>query len=111
MKRWSVFIRGFSHAGELIIPRLREAPSCRVRQDENDPALRPGAPAPMSTVAGRSPIPPPLAGNFAAGISPRALTVNYFLLSGGELLSKVAAFLAFSRLGRGLGAARYWAIE
>jgi O-antigen/teichoic acid export membrane protein len=65
----------------------------------------------MSTVTGRSPIPPPLAGNSAAGISPRALTVNYFLLSGGELLSKVAAFLAFTRLGRVLGAARYGSIE
>ncbi len=65
----------------------------------------------MSTVAGRSPIPPPLAGNSAAGISPRALTVNYFLLSGGELLSKLAAFFAFTRLGRVLGAARYGSIE
>jgi O-antigen/teichoic acid export membrane protein len=63
----------------------------------------------MSTVAGRSPIPPHL--NSAAGISPRALTVNYFLLSGGELLSKLAAFFAFTRLGRVLGAARYGSIE
>ncbi len=65
----------------------------------------------MSTVTGRSPIPPRVTGNSAAGISPRALTVNYFLLSGGELLSKVAAFLAFTRLGRVLGAARYGSIE
>jgi O-antigen/teichoic acid export membrane protein len=54
---------------------------------------------------------PPLAGNSSAGISPRALTVNYFLLSGGELLSKLAAFFAFTRLGRVLGAARYGSIE
>jgi|SRR5579863_7331337 len=63
----------------------------------------------MSTIAGRSPIPPHL--NSSAGISPRTLTVNYFLLSGGELLSKLAAFFAFTRLGRVLGAARYGSIE
>jgi O-antigen/teichoic acid export membrane protein len=57
----------------------------------------------MSTLAGTR--------DSAGAASPRALAVNYFLLSGGEILAKVAAFFAFTQLGRVLGAVRYGSVE
>src|SRR6266436_3434656 len=57
----------------------------------------------MSTLAGTR--------DSAGAASPRALAVNYFLLSGGEMLAKVASFFAFTRLGRVLGAIRYGSVE
>jgi O-antigen/teichoic acid export membrane protein len=41
----------------------------------------------------------------------RKLAANFVLLTAGEMLAKVAAFLAFTRLGRTLGPERYGAIE
>lgn len=48
-----------------------------------------------------------------AGVEPsrRKLAFNYALLSGGEAVAKIAAFLAFTYLGRTLGSARYGSVE
>lgn len=53
----------------------------------------------------------PAAAPAAAQPSRRRLAANFALLSAGELLAKVAAFLAFTHLGRTLGSARYGSVE
>ena len=47
----------------------------------------------------------------AGAVGQRRLARNFALLSGGEMLAKVASFLAFTHLGRSLGPERYGSVE